>query len=813
MFDIFMCIRDQHNPWFVVLAIGLCVMSATSAVLLLRHARHCAGMVDMRWIAIAAVAVGFGIWATHFVAMLGYDPGIVAGYDLSLTAMSLAAAIVMTALSFHVSTLHRTPKGFAVASLLSGGGIAAMHYIGMKALELPADLRWRPEYVAASIIFAVVPAYPALMLAVRGYRWGTGIAAGLLLALSILLLHFTGMAGLVLTPAQLPLKSGILLSSDEMAIMIGGGAFGLLLCISVLLVSWRARIAINTRERHLDAALANMQQGLCLFDANRRLVLRNERFNEIWGLPADACVPGMTLEEIARVALESRTQSPVSQEQIDQMNLLLGLALADPDLPPVESDFGTGLTVSIASRALPDGGWLTTFEDITERRRSEKQIAHMALHDSLTGLPNRSHFNRWLDRTLDQARGSGRRVAAIVVDLDRFKEINDTCGHGVGDMVLQHLARRMTAMISRGEVVARLGGDEFGAAKVFTDDAEITGFLDRLRDCCVAPFDLDDRDFRLGASIGVSLFPDDGNDREQLLNNADLAMYRAKISLGESIAYYAPEMDEAARERRQLGNDLRHALDNGELSLLYQPQHDLETGKLNGYEALIRWRHPEKGQVPPDEFIPIAEENGEIFRIGEWVLGEACREARRWDQPLKIAVNLSAVQLLQDDLFEVVTRILLETGLPPRRLELEITETAIVEDKPRALHFLRQIKALGVSIAMDDFGTGYSSLDTLHSFPFDKIKIDKSFLLRSQASGEARAIIRAVLALGKNLGVPVLAEGVETEAQLDLLKEGGCDEVQGYFFGRPAAPPSMRGEDAPPAEAGHGRGFTTGGEG
>jgi diguanylate cyclase (GGDEF)-like protein len=531
-----------------------------------------------------------------------------------------------------------------------------------------------------------------------------------------------------------------------------------------------------------------MHQGLCLFDTDERLVLRNRRFTELWNLPEDSCPPGTALMEVARAAIGARHPGEVPQERLENMRDLLGQALADPSLPAVVAEFGEDFVVSISSRALPDGGWVTTFEDFTERRRSETKIAHMALHDGLTGLPNRTSFNRWLDKEIEHAGGRGSQVAMIAIDLDRFKEINDSQGHAAGDQVLQKIAEGLAERIGEDEIVARLGGDEFAVAKHFVDSADLADFVARVDSVFGAEIGAQDG-LAVGASIGIAIYPTDATQRETLLNNADLAMYRAKGSLTEHICYYEPGMDETARHRRQLANDLRQALARDELSVLYQPQRMLKTNEISGYEALMRWHHPRLGAVSPSEFIPIAEETGEIVRLGEWVLRTACAEAATWARPDKIAVNLSPVQLLQADLPETVTQILIDTGLPPRRLELEITETAIIADKVRALHTLRRIKALGVSVAMDDFGTGYSSLDTLHSFPFDKIKIDKSFLLKAEDNEQARAIIRAVLALGKSLGIPVLAEGVETELQLALLLGEGCDEAQGYLFGRPGLAP------------------------
>lgn len=921
MFDVLHCIKDQHDYRLVLLAVVICIVASMGAVLLIRHARHLSGHQTVRWVAGAGLAIGFGIWATHFMAMLGYDPGFVAGYDLPLTVVSLIVAIAGTTAAFFVSLAWANRKGLAGSSLLFCTGIAAMHYMGMSALELPARMHWNAAYVAASLVLAIVPTYPALVLAMFGRSVRSGMAAGVLMASAIVVLHFGGMTALRLTPAVMDHDAAMLVSPRTMIVLVTAGSLGLLTsCIALLAMARKARLALQasdlemrilvrgitdcaiymldrdarvvnwnagaqrlkgydaqeaiglplaafhtpedrarslpqqavahalatgkfsgegwrirrdgtrfwahvtiekvtaengdhigfakiTRDMtrfkededrlremagHLDAALGNMYQGLCLFDADRRLVLANPRFSEIWGLDPAEAPQGRELGAVIDLVLAGQAVSGLSHEALDALRRKVGQLFDVSGGSPVVLDCGERMVVSMLSRAMPDGGRVVTFEDITERRRSEARIAHMAMHDSLTGLPNRPAFAHWIDAELEQARHFGHQLAVVMIDLDRFKEINDTRGHGAGDLALQHLARRLLDAAVDGEVVARLGGDEFAAAKRFRDKAELAAFLDRLQACFATPIGPEDNAFHLGGSLGVAVFPHDGEWREQILNNADLAMYRAKGNLGERIAYYEPAMDEHARARRQIANDLRQAIDRGQLSLVYQAQHSLSTDALNGYEALLRWNHPTRGAISPVEFIPVAEETGEIFRIGEWVMREACREARNWPGGLKVAVNLSAVQLLQADLADVVRGILVETGLSPARLELEITETAIIADKIRALHLLRQIKALGVSIAIDDFGTGYSSLDTLHSFPFDKIKIDKSFVLKSQHSVEARAIIKAVLALGRSLNMPVLAEGVETLAQAVLLKEQGCEEAQGYYFGRPGSAPGVQ---------------------
>ncbi len=466
--------------------------------------------------------------------------------------------------------------------------------------------------------------------------------------------------------------------------------------------------------------------------------------------------------------------------------LLTGLPLADPATI-------SAMAVAVAGVALLIvGTGVASYMIDTDVSESNLDVLRRMAHfDALTGLPNRvSHLTR-LRRELERTRSAGHRLAVIGIDLDKFKEINDLRGHEAGDQALISIAGRLSAAVTDGEFVARIGGDEFAALKPFREQSELSEFLARLENVFKTPITIGDLDIASGASIGVSVGPSDGDEPERLISNADLAMYRAKTDISSSVCFYEAEMDERARARRELSLDLRKALELGQFELHYQVQKSVgDPDTTVGYEVLLRWKHPKRGFVSPAEFIPLAEETGLILSIGEWVLREACREASNWPGGEKIAVNLSPVQLGYGDLPRLVHAVLLETGLSPARLELEITESAIIEDKARSLHALRMIRALGVTVALDDFGTGYSSLDTLRSFPFDRIKLDRSFMGEVGDSAQARAIIRAVLALGKSLEIRVLAEGVETAAQLLLLKAEGCDEAQGYFLGRPRPRPS-----------------------
>ena len=445
------------------------------------------------------------------------------------------------------------------------------------------------------------------------------------------------------------------------------------------------------------------------------------------------------------------------------------------------------MAVATAGVALFIVGTGVASQMIDSRARSEntRRLHHMALNDPLTGLPNRTSFSERLDRELARAEKQGHELAVIGIDLNRFKEINDFRGHSAGDQALRIIAARLTECIEGGEFVARIGGDEFAALKDFRDEDVLLDFLGKLEVALFEPLEIDDFRASAGASIGVAVYPHDGITAETLIGNSDLAMYRAKSELNTAVCFYESRLDEVARERQVLARELRRALELQQFDLHFQVQISVTHATICGYEVLLRWNHPERGLIPPLDFIPIAEESGAILDIGEWVLREACRRAAGWQIPHRIAVNLSPVQFGQPELPRLVHEILMETGLPATRLELEITESTIIADKARALHILRQIKALGVTVALDDFGTGYSSLDTLRSFPFDKIKLDRLFMNEVETNPQTRAIVRAVLALGKSLDVPILAEGVETDNQLELLRREGCDEAQGFLLGRP----------------------------
>ena len=718
-----------------------------------------------------------------------------------------------------------------------------------------------------------------------------------------------GALGFAVTLAIMEVIDAYSVSLTKLSIALAAG-LGSLFAVGVVgsISAWRMRRKLGEQYTRLDAAINNMIQGLCMFDAKNRLVVWNQRYIDMYRIDPKRVWRGCSIRDLldARIAAGSL---PLDAERYETD---LYAAVKQGNTFTMTVEVGDGRIIRVINQPIKSGGWVATHEDVTEyklakreleqtrsfldtiienvpspiivkgaqdlryllinraaeqylgidrttmlgkravdvmpaataeqieeqdrrliaagtiivrdehavatpgngtrivsttrlpvkdadgkpqylisvvrdltdRKRHEQRIAHMAHHDPLTELPNRAAFTECIDATIDLAARSGESFAVLCLDLDRFKSVNDVFGHSAGDTLLREVSRRLEA-VCEGAFLARVGGDEF---TVITPTGAQPEIAERLAERFCAALDndieVDGNPMRVGLTIGVAIFPQDGADAVTLLANADAALFRAKSEARGSVRFFELSMDKQLRERRALQQDLRSAVAREELDLHYQPQAHIG-GEITGFEALARWHHPRSGLVPPSTFIPLAEETGIIVALGEWVLRSACREAASWPKPLRVAVNLSPVQFQRGDLAKLVHEILLETGLSPSRLELEITEGVLIGDFSGAVATLRRLKNLGVRIAMDDFGTGYSSLSYLQSFPFDKIKIDQAFVANLAHSRQAVTIIRAVIALGRGLDLPVVAEGVETQEQLNFLAGEQCSEIQGYFVGRP----------------------------
>jgi diguanylate cyclase (GGDEF)-like protein/PAS domain S-box-containing protein len=672
--------------------------------------------------------------------------------------------------------------------------------------------------------------------------------------------------------------------------------------------AWYAQLGVSEQNARLDAALNNMIQGLCMFDAQNRLLVWNERYRAMYNIDPLRIWRGCTISDLLKARMAAG-MFPLDPEKYDRE---LRAALKQGKCFTLNIDLADGRTISVVNQPIESGGWVATHEDVSERKRAERELedtrsflntiienapspiivkdipglkyllinraaekylgvnradllgktatevmpetsaeiidaedrklvesgksmfldehavmtpgngtrivtatrlavmgaenkpqylismihdvtdrkrdelrlAHMANHDALTGLLNRIAFNECIAATLSLAADSGESFAMLSLDLDRFKTVNDVFGHSIGDRLLRELAGRLE-QACQGAFLARTGGDEFHViTPCGPQPASAEALAAKLCAALDTDVDIDGVPLRVGLTVGVAIFPQDAADASTLVANADAALARAKSERRGSIRFFEQSMDRQLREKRALQQDLRTALGRDEFALHYQPQANID-GEVNGFEALVRWHHPRYGLIAPNTFIPLAEESGIIIELGEWILRAACREAASWPRPLDIAINLSPVQFQHGDLPKLVHEVLLDTGLAPARLVLEITEGVLIGEFNRGVAILRRLKHLGVRIAMDDFGTGYSSLSYLQSFPFDKIKIDKSFIANLGHSQQAATIVRAVIALGHGLDLPVVAEGVETKEQLKFLADESCDEIQGYFIGRP----------------------------
>jgi diguanylate cyclase (GGDEF)-like protein len=543
----------------------------------------------------------------------------------------------------------------------------------------------------------------------------------------------------------------------------------------------QAQAESQEKNVRFDTALDHMSQGLCMFDRDQKILVCNKRYAEMYGLTREQTRPGTTLREIVQYRIaKGLFAGATPNEYMHERTARVTTASNSVQ------QLSDGRFIAIARRPMACGGWVTTHEDITEQRQAEAKIAYMAHHDALTGLANRTLLHERLEQALERV-GHGEALAVHCLDLDRFKEVNDTLGHAVGDALLQAVTARIAGCIRETDTLGRVSGDEFTIIQCpIASTEEARAVAARIVEVVQEPFSLMGHQVMIGASVGVALAPKDGIDGEMLLRSADLALYKAKHERRGTYRFFEADMTSHLQSRRDLELALRNALQNGEFEVYYQPLLNLEHNAVCSFEALIRWNRPGIGMVSPANFIPLAEETGLINQIGEWVMREACREAAAWPDHIMVSVNLSPVQFKNRALVQMIMSALAASGLAPSRLEVEITESILVQDSDSALEMLKSLRLLGVKIALDDFGTGYSSLSYLQSFPFDKIKIDRSFIKDLETGNEnALAIVSAVVQLGSSLGMATTAEGVETTDQLEIVRSRGCTEIQGYLLSPP----------------------------
>jgi len=544
-----------------------------------------------------------------------------------------------------------------------------------------------------------------------------------------------------------------------------------------------SRQKLVAEKLRLHSAIANMPHGVCMYGPDRKLVVANDLYSTMYGLRPDHARPGMTLDEIlrARVAIGSSSKDP--EEYV-------ATRLAEAFIPEpgcIINELRDGRIIAISRRPLPDGGSAAIHQDITAQKRAEEKILHLAHYDSLTELANRVKFLDEINKSAEKCRESGERFAVHLLDLDRFKDVNDSLGHAVGDFLLCEVATRVRGCVGPNDVVARLGGDEFAVLQSLgrADPDEVGRLATALLRAIAEPFHIISHQLMIETSIGVALAPLHGLDGDALLKKADLALYRSKSEGRNAWRLFEDAMERDAQARLAHAMELRNAVLEEEFELHYQPVYAAIGETMVGVEALVRWNNPKRGLVGPQSFIPLAEETGVIIPLGRWILEEACRDAAGLPSHLRVAVNLSPVQFKSGDLVDSVKAALRESGLPANRLELEITETVLLGNNAENLYVLHQLRQLGIAIVLDDFGTGYSSMSYLLSFPFDKIKIDRKFVSELTHRNDCAAIVNAISGLARSLNIATTAEGVESDEQLVLLRAAGCTFAQGYLFGRP----------------------------
>ncbi|WP_331371881.1 bifunctional diguanylate cyclase/phosphodiesterase [Sinorhizobium chiapasense] len=768
MFSVIACIRNDHDWRLIAVAAVVCLAGSIATMLLLLRAQRSDGAQRRLWAAACAFASGVGIWSTHFIAMLAYDGGMPIAYEIRGTTLSVLVAIAASWIAFAVALAGTFRCAFAVGGILLGLGIAAMHFTGMRAVETQGQVVFDFGATVTAVILGTLIAGVALhaFQTLRGVR--RLVVCTVLLVFAICSMHFKSMSGVGLVPdpsvaatsvfAPAWLAGGVIAASTTLILMAFGALF-------------------------LDRHLTDLR-GLVNASLEGMMIVRGDEIVDVNERLVGLC--GRTANDLAKrnlAELFAQDRERPGDRRAFGGSCEIELLHADGSRIPVEY---MCRTIEYRGRECD----VIFVRDLSQRKEAERTIERLAHHDALTDLSNRSSFDRRMAQAIAVASARNEPLAVLCLDLDRFKAVNDIFGHGEGDRILCKVADILRTACAEDDTIARLGGDEFAIIQPSAGPEAARQLSERILRSFGEEMDTSRDPMAVGVSIGVAIYPADGITADRLCNNADTALYRAKQT-GKGIAcFFDAEMDAAVRTRRQMENDLRHAVARRQLFLEYQPLVDVRDDRVVGYEALLRWRHPDRGLISPSVFIPIAEESGSIIQIGEWVLEQACLEAVRWNEPLAISVNISPVQFLLPNLLEQIEGILGRTGLEPRRLELEITEAALMHNRNDVLATLVRLRFLGVRIVMDDFGTGHSSLSNLQTFPFDKLKIDCSFTAALDKDPAAHAIIRAIIALGQSLNLPVVTEGVETERQKQIIVEEGCRQIQGFLSGRPGRAPS-----------------------
>jgi diguanylate cyclase len=793
-------ITSHYNIPLVILSISIAVISSYTSLNIVNRLIVSKGSLRKVWLSAGAFSLGFGIWSMHFVAMLAMHLSIPVTYDIFLVVLSIIAAVVSCGIAFFIVSRGLRRKFYIfVGAIFIGTGVVSMHYIGMEAMNMEATIQYDPFLLVLSFIIAFFAALAALFL-LFSFQTGADVdgfsirkmLSSVAMGIAISGMHYTGMAAASfdLDPNHTHHTMGTSINSDVMAYVVGLGMIVILGCVIVSIYLDRRFQSKTSQLEFMD----NIYQSL-IMTANDAIILGDSKGNIIsWNRAAEAIfgykekeVIGKPLQLIIPPHLREAHQQGINRYLATNVPHVMGKTLELLGLRKNGEEFPIELSLSTLRKG-EEILFSGIVRDISERKESEAKINELVYRDPLTNLPNRRFLNNHLAMCIEQASLNHQMLAVMFIDLDRFKYVNDTLGHGSGDALLVEAAARMESCIEKKDMLARQGGDEYILIFPHTPHQKVANIAKSILEKLNEPFVIDHNEVFISGSIGISMYPADGEDAEVLIKNADTSMYRAKELGKNNYQFYTPDMNELMAKKMNLELGLRRALENEEFELYYQPQIDVKTGELEGVEALIRWKHPELGLVAPNEFIPLAEETGLIVPIGNWVIRAACEQAKCWvdsGRPnIRIGINISARQFQQPDFVETVERILEETKLDARYLDLELTES-IIQNPEYALPVMEQLKLMGVKLSLDDFGTGYSSLSYLRSFPLDSLKIDRSFIQSVNQEVKDEAIVKTIINLASSLNLNVIAEGVETTDQLQLLNNLGCNEYQGYLYSRP----------------------------
>ncbi len=778
----------SYDPVLIFFSIVVVFISSFIALTISGTLFKTVGKARVKWIVYGAFVMGLGIWSMHFIGMLASHLSVTITYSTPLVIVSVLPALFASGLAFAIISRPQVRKyEIITGALLISSGIVAMHYVGMAAMQMQAIIEYDLFLWVLSVVIALVASLLAIMLLLysrnRQANFWLKMTSAIFITIGVSGMHYVGMAAVRFTASNHHVSvSSNSMNSGYVAYNVGLGMV-LILLIAVLSLRSDNKVKLLSEEynRQFQSIIESATDGIVVTDANRGILQWNQGAQSLFGY---------------------------TKEEVEHQDVQLIFPEAYPDPHLKSAIMASRKTIELVGRKkngnqfpveLSSGSWETPLgnfysliiRDITDRRKNEKKISDLVYLDSLTGLPNRRLFNDRLESTIEQSTSNRSVLTIFYLDLDQFKLVNDTFGHQIGDQLLVDVAKRIKTCISKTDTLARLGGDEFVLLLPNTDyaAAEIIGqhILNELSQ----GFFLNDETIFITPSIGASLFPEDGRDSETLVKNADIAMYRVKEEGKNSLQFFTSEMNELISRKSKIAMSIRKGLELGEFSVHYQPQIDIETEKIIGVEALVRWNHSKLGVISPAEFIPIAEENGMILYIGEFVLRTACQQNKDWQdagvEQFRVAVNMSAKQFSQSNIAEVITRALKDADLAPEFLELELTES-IIQEATSAISKMHELKKMGIHLSIDDFGTGYSSLSYLKLFPIDTLKIDQHFTRNIHSDAKDAALVDTIIQMARNLELNVIAEGVETLEQLTFLKSKRCHQAQGYYFHKPLLP-------------------------